>query len=447
MRRLFLAIIGFLERRPFTILIITGLMILGYFMGLGKFIAFMVILSLFLAGFLRFTLVNEGTAKAFMRLGALKKTAGEWRGHIVDRDTGEVADLPMGTEQGKSLLGGLYFVGFWPLDKVYKYDFEYSKFEVVGGKLRLVPRNLSGKNAIDYILIRPDTFGIEIDEAETMPEERIPVNIMLNVSVRVKNVQKALFKAPTNWWRKLEARLIALFRGWTTTVTVDEVLGLKGRPEEVWRIINEQSPNLVDNVEDEWGIIIEENKVEIRDISFPADVQSALKARKQLELEAEANLRKQEVDAKSTASATLGRLMESLSQGSGVDVNDLQAELRTAMAEPDLKERAKKVRAFWGAYDPDGRIWNLIQSERLGAKVVLVGTPGGKAADPLTTLLATYMTLKEGGGAGGGRNLGGNQGGQSSQGGKSPEEAAQEFFDKNGIWPRWDPLNRGGYKK
>lgn len=409
-----------------TMIVVLGLIVIilaVYFIGFwliaaSLFVSSLVLLLLWLIGIIKLTTVKEGTAKVFVRFGAFKRVVVKWREHLLDTANGNVREVnsAIGEKEKKSWLGGLFFVGFWPLDSVYTYEFEYSKFEMVNGKLKLVPRTLT---AVDYILIRPDTFGVQIEEAETKPPERVPVNIALNVSVRVENPEKALFRAPTNWWRKLEARLIALFRGWAADVTVDDILGLKGRPTKVWEILNQEAPDLVSSIKDEWGIVIEENKVEVRDVGFAEDVQKALKMRKQMELEAEANLRKQEVDAKATASATLGRLMESLSQGSGVDVSVLHSELRTAMAEPDLEERMKKVRTFWSAYDPDGRIWNLIQSERLGAKVVLVGTPGGKAADPLTTLLATLMTLKNGGG-GGSASTGEKGGGGTSDGPSLP---------------------------
>jgi regulator of protease activity HflC (stomatin/prohibitin superfamily) len=379
--------------------------------GFLKFVVFPIVCLLLIPaflwwiGFIKVTIVEEGTARAFMRFGAFRRIVGKWRGHIIDAN-GNVRKVATGETDQSSWLGGLFFVGFWPLDSVYTYYFEYDRFEMVEGKLKPSTRTLT---AIDYIPIRADTFIVQIKRANTKPPERMPVDIVFNVSLRVENPEKALFKAPKNWWRKLEARLISLFRGWATSVDIDEILGLKGHPKQVWDILNQESPDLISSIRSEWGIIIEKNKVEISDVSFPDDVQKALKMRKQMELEAEANLRKQEVDAKATASATLGRLMESLSQGSGVDVSVLQKELRTAIAEPDLKERMKKVRAFWSTYDPDGRIWNLIQNERLGANMILVGTPGGKPADPLTALLATFMALKDGISGGNSFSTGGNR--------------------------------------
>jgi len=337
-----------------------------------------------------FTLVDEGTAKAIKKGGALERVVAQWKGHELDLD-GSVVNAPPIVRT--PLLGGVTWIGIPPTFGVHRYDFFYEKWEEINNEMVLVPHPLKG---IDYVVIRPDTFGILFKDAETK-KSRITVNIKINVTLVVVNPEKALFKAPTNWWQKLKGRIVGLLVGLASSMTVDEILDKAvGHPKFVWDHINTMDPNFIPNLEAEQGVRILFEKIEIFDVSFTKEVQDLLDLERKQELAAEADLKKQGIEARTSSSATLGRLMESLSQVSGSDVATLQKELKKAMAEPDFEKRAKNVRAFWDSYDPDGRAWNLIQSERLGARVVLVGTPGGKSADPLTTLLATYETLKGG---------------------------------------------------
>jgi hypothetical protein len=81
---------------------------------------------------LRFTKVEEGTAKAIVRLGAFRKIVMAWKDYELDEEW----NVKPVSEIGKKLHlpGGLRFVGFWPLDKVYTYKFRWRGIELVEAK-------------------------------------------------------------------------------------------------------------------------------------------------------------------------------------------------------------------------------------------------------------------------------------------------------------------------
>jgi len=259
---------------------------------------------------LRFTKVEEGTAKAIVRLGAFRKIVMAWKDYELDEEW----NVKPVSEIGKKLHlpGGLRFVGFWPLDKVYTYKFRWRGIELVEAKEKVEFR----EKTIDYILVKPDVYWTKIEAAETMPPERIPLDIEFLVTARVINPYKALFKAPPNWLENVLSRLNALFRDWVATKSLDEILAIrKEGPQKLWREIG--TSDLIQKVfKEEWGILIEENGIQIRDVKLPREYAEAAAREKQMELE-----------AKGIAAETVGAVIAMMAKARNKEPKEIQEEI------------------------------------------------------------------------------------------------------------------------
>ncbi|MDO8486551.1 MAG: SPFH domain-containing protein [Candidatus Staskawiczbacteria bacterium] len=160
---------------------------------------------------LRFTFVDEGTAKIVVRFGAYHKTLLSKKGYMV-REDGEIVIIPLepapsdfplrgfrfiGVKQLYNLLyayykltqiklpGGLRFVGFWPLDKVYAYDFTWVKVKFDG-----TAENRDEKG-VNFVLARDYVYGVKVLKAED--KNSLPLDVLLSATAQITNPYKWLF--------------------------------------------------------------------------------------------------------------------------------------------------------------------------------------------------------------------------------------------------------------
>ncbi len=270
-------------------------------------------------GLLKFTTVQEGTAKAIMRFEALRKFVMAWEGYKFDEDWNIVP--------GKSwnLPGGLRLVGIRGIDKVYTYSFRWQGIEIKEGKEIVVFH----EKKIDYILVKPDTYWTKILKAETVPPERIPLDIEWLLTMRTINPKKTLFVAPPNWVEAILTRFNTLARAWTATKTLDQILELR-KKENIERLWEEfRDVYLIQQVfKEEWGVLIEENGIEIRDVGLPREFQEAAAAEKKAKLEARAMRARAKVEAVGRASEIMGTFIEALVQATGMTKTQIREELQ-----------------------------------------------------------------------------------------------------------------------
>jgi hypothetical protein len=280
-------------------------------------IVLIILIGLFFL-FFRFTRVEEGTAKAIVRLGGFKKIVMVWSGYELD----EGWNVKPVSEIGKKLHlpGGLRFVGFWPLDKVYRYKFRWRGIEIVEAREKVEFR----EKTIDYILLKPDVYWTKIEAAETAPLERIPLDIEFLVTARVLNPYKALFKAPPNWLENVLSRINAFFRDWVATKRLDEILAIrKEGPQKLWEEIG--TSDLIQKVfKEEWGILIEENGIQIRDVALPREYAEAAARERQMELE-----------ARGVAAETVGSVIAMMAKARNKEPKEIQEEIDK---DPKMKE-------------------------------------------------------------------------------------------------------------
>jgi hypothetical protein len=258
---------------------------------------------------LRFTKVEEGTAKAIVRLGGFKKIVMVWSGYELD----EGWNVKPVSEIGKKLHlpGGLRFVGFWPFDKVYTYKFRWRGIEILEAKEKVEFR----EKTIDYILLKPDVYWTKIEAAETVPPERIPLDVEFLVTARVLNPYKALFKAPPNWLENILSRLNALFRDWVGTKKLDDILAIRKESQKLWQELG--NTDLIQKVfKEEWGILIEENGIQIRDVTLPREYAEAAAREKQMDLE-----------ARGVAAETVGSVIAMMAKARNKKPEEIQQEI------------------------------------------------------------------------------------------------------------------------
>lgn len=314
-----------------------------------------VVLVLLASIFLRFTLVKEGTAKAVMRLDGFRKIIMKWEGKLLNKDWDVVNESNADAiSEPWYHIGGLRFVGIRFIDKPYKYKFRWRDVQLVKGEDKVTFH----EENIDYIFVRPDVYFTDIKEVETKPPERIPINVQFLVTARSSNPHKTLFKSPSNWLENAMSRLNALLRGWLADHTLDEILNFKSSPKLIWEGLPARpgrpaEPGIKDNpllltTFKEWGTIIEENGIEIRDIELPAEYQKAAALEKRMQL-----------TSKGFSAATTGRLIAMIADLNGVSYQDVQNEFSGKKA--DGTDATNKATALADALNKYKEVINMNQ--------------------------------------------------------------------------------------
>jgi hypothetical protein len=269
-----------------------------------------------------FTIVKEGTAKAVVRMGGFRKIIMAWKGFELDEEW----NVKSVEEVGKKLHlpGGLRFIGIWPLDKIYTYKFRWRGIEIIEAREKVEFR----EKTIDYILVKPDVYWTKIEAAETVPPERIPLDIEFLVTAKVINPYKALFRAPPNWLENVLSRLNALFRDWVATKSLDQILQVRKKPDKIWEELGKA--DLVQKTfREEWGILIEEKGIQIRDVKLPPTYAEAAAREKQMEFM-----------ARGIAAETVGAVIEMMARARGKEPKKIKEEINK---DPKMREEFLKL--------------------------------------------------------------------------------------------------------
>ena len=325
-----------------------------------------------------FTVMPDGQAKRVDRFGAFRRIILQWNGHSLDAN-GDITDTPA----PRSFLGGFRWVSLLKplgIDRIYiTPEFKYSKIEPVDGEQTIVPHTLTDLN---YILVRPDVFGIMVKREETSAStgERIPIDAVLAVGVRAVNPEKVLTQAPTNWWKKTEARFASMARGWIAATLLDDILGTKGSADAMMAIINQLDPDFISRLEEDWGIRIE--KIELVDVDLPKEYQDAAGLK-----------RRQELEASGFAAATAGAELAMVSSMSGIPLKDLQTKIKAGI---EAAIAADPVHGLENWVRANPKYWDLIQKEKLEIKPILFGNADGSPLDPVLSWLAALVSLAKG---------------------------------------------------
>jgi hypothetical protein len=270
-----------------------------------------------------FTIVNEGTAKIVTSGGAAVDALLQYKDHVMDREYN--ISVEKGAVQPSFFgLGGLRFYGIWPFRQIYTYKFSWSSIDQDGGKDRHIEEEL------DYVLVKPTIYGTDLRKVETKYSERIPLDIQFLFTMRIVNPYKILFSAPPNWNEKLLARLNGFLRGWVANKEMDEVLSLKGSPQTLWNdLVASDFSASVDYFLNHWGIKLEINGIDLRNVHLPEEYQRAAAAGRRMELE-----------SAGVASQTVGMIITSMAKSRGKTPKEIQEMINN---DANLQEQFMKM--------------------------------------------------------------------------------------------------------
>ena len=181
--------------------------------------------------FVRFTIVKEGTAKAVMTLGKFSRVIFQWENHWMDVEwniwrEGE-KESPIRAENEKKIrgriFGGLYFY-IWPLYGIHKYPLRWTDLRRVEETEEKIEKPQFHDEELKYVMLKPAVYWTKLFKVETLPPERIPVNIEILVTMRISNPFRFLFVAPPTPLEDVLARIDALMRAIVGMLKIDEII-------------------------------------------------------------------------------------------------------------------------------------------------------------------------------------------------------------------------------
>lgn len=303
---------------------------MGWMMQLGIAIVAIVIVVIV---FLRFTIVKEGTARAVTTLGKFSKILFQWEGHWMD-EKWTILREDEKSEHGEKttgwrILGGLYFYGIWPIHKVHRYKHRWTDIRIrEDGKMGLEFH----EEELGHVLLKPAVYAIQLFAVETAPPERIPVDVLVLITLRIENPYLFLFVAPPTPIEDVLARISASMRATITDCILDDLLTIKG--ESLWAEEKEEKPEgekpllkgtkVIEDTLQKWGMKLADRGIEIRVIDLPPDYQKAAAKQRKLELEAAAR-----------SAETVGTVIEMMARARGKKPEDIQKEIE---AHPEMQK-------------------------------------------------------------------------------------------------------------
>lgn len=237
-----------------------------------------------------FTLVEEGSAKAIMRLGGFERVIMQFKdrgiakgGEKIKTATGEEiiaerGDVIEGADY--HLFGGFRFLGIPLIHYLYNYSFRWATIRAQTGEI------IKREEKIDFILVKDDVYVAETKSAES--RGMVPLDITLLITARCVNPYKALFRAQ-DWMEMIINRSEAIFREYAASDNYENLIRKKQKAGgEIFKKLSKTG--LIEIFKKEYGIEI--RAIEMRDIN-PAGANKQLfeeKATKQWVAQQEAKM-------------------------------------------------------------------------------------------------------------------------------------------------------------
>lgn len=284
---------------------------MGWIIGIG-------LVALFFL-FVRFAIVNEGTAKAVMVFGEFSKIIFRWKEHWMDTDWNiwregkekekESADKKRTGIWSQKILGGL-IIYFWPFQKIHQYLHRWTDIRLQDSKMEI---EFHEEKNFNHVLLKPAVYAFKLVAVETKPPERIPVDVLVLVTLRVRNPYLFLFVAPPTPAEDILARISAEVRALVTSQELDDLLKLKGA--DLWDIL--QGVKVIEDTLEKWGVKLAEKGIEIREIDLPSEYQKAAAAR-----------RTEELKAAGRAEQIMGTVISAVATAEGREKANVQAEFQ-----------------------------------------------------------------------------------------------------------------------
>jgi regulator of protease activity HflC (stomatin/prohibitin superfamily) len=366
-----------------------------------------------------FTQVPEARFNLVMRFGSHRKTLLSKEGHKIDPD-GRIVELSPGEEVKTLLPGGLRIIGWPGVDKLYKREMKFKKSLQDGTK--------------DYDVIGEKDFFAKVDYPYAVPfiecedVNNIPITGHATLLSHIDHPYKSLF-ATANFYETMLGLVLPAVRECFRAYSFTQLKQQKNQDLDMmlWQYLSDPQKNpqpgsnlsVIDELYSKYGVKVLAFRVVLLDL--PPELREASQRKWQAEMDRDA------AKVKAEASAAL---FDDTNQALKLWL----AEQKTAGNKPtraQIEAKQEELRQRALAKTPGYQQVHIKGLENATTAVVGGGGTGG------TGILV---------GGSSGKNPGSSQQpGQGNAGnrGKSPEEEAEEFFKKHGVYPRWGPKGRG----
>lgn len=279
------------------------------------------------AAIIRFTIVDEGTARAVMVFGKFSKVIFQWERHWMDNNWNIWKEGEGGSknEQEKRVFGRIFgglYIYFWPIQKIHHYKHRWSDIRLrENGKMDV---EFHEEKDFNHVLLKPAVYAFKLFSVETKPPERIPVDVLVLITLRVQNPYLFLFVAPPTPIEDVLARISAEMRPIITSCFIDDLLQLRG--ESLWTEKEEEKlqeepllkgAKVINETLQKWGLNLADKGIEIRDIDLPPEYQKVAAAKKA-----------QELKAIGRAEEIMGTVISAVARAGGEKEEEVQAEFK-----------------------------------------------------------------------------------------------------------------------
>jgi len=168
-------------------------------------LAFLVVYFFLAPNDLFFTFVKEGEAKAIMKAGEFNRCIMSWAGHAfkkqvsgnqpTEEENWEIISMPNGeTRKYRHFLGGLRWVGIWPIYTIHEYKWSWAHLSSDGTEKKHVDELLR------HVLVKTDAYAIRNTPDEAFEDiYQLGLRGRLIIPIRVTNPYTALFRFQ-NWF-------------------------------------------------------------------------------------------------------------------------------------------------------------------------------------------------------------------------------------------------------
>ena len=234
------------------------------------------------------------------------------------------------------------------------------------------------------------------DRQEVITKDNVVVAVNATVFTQVIDAQAALFSI-SNFDVALDALARTALRSVIGTMTLDEVLSERDR-------INTAVQQQMEQVTDKWGIRI--NRIEIVDITPPAQILQAMASQKQADQEARARILSSQGQQQSAVNLADGARQAAIKQAEGEkQAAILRAEGNRQAAILEAEGRAQAIATVYGAIKgaaPDPTLVAILQLDTLSkfadsdnTKIVIPAESAGLlgAAQALRSVLSDTPSL------------------------------------------------------
>jgi hypothetical protein len=266
--------------------------------------------------------VNEGTAISLTVFGEFSKIIFRWKDHWIDTGWNiwrrpvikeKLEEGSEGKEENtawsQKIFGGL-IVYFWPFQRIHRYRHRWTDIRLKDSKMVI---EYHEEENFNHVLLKPAVYAFNLTAVETKPPERIPVDVLVLVTLRIRNPYLFLFVAPPTPVEDILARISAETRALVTSCEIDDLLQLKGA--SLWDLL--RGAKVIEDTLVKWGACLAEKGIELQAIGLPPEYQAAAAAK-----------RKNQLLAEGRAEEIMGTVISAVARAEGRSEKDIQDEFR-----------------------------------------------------------------------------------------------------------------------